>query len=298
MYCPPESGNMEPSSANATQAHSEITPPSTHTRKNSVGLGKGPAISLAVRKIEEPMMPLTSSSTESSRLSPRTRLGFGAEGSGSVAGEAVSIVVGRLRCWSLVVSRLSFGSAPLDTARICERPTTSDQRQVLSHAQFVRRFQRRSAAAADDGQAIAAGKGIADLHRADWTVQHRRGFLGVRRCFRSDFHGLELCARNCHTIPGGARGFAHPRSPRCCRAALGWTAGGGCPYEVPHWGGLRRIRSPSIGGSEMGNCQTLSFIQRLITKSSRSFHGPIHLLLVANKTQPCASGLPGVSITI
>ena len=150
-------------------------------------------------------MPLTSSSTESSRLSPRTRLGFGAEGSGSVAGEAVSIVVGRLRCWSLVVSRLSFGSAPLDTARICERPTTSDQRQVLSHAQFVRRFQRRSAAAADDGQAIAAGKGIADLHRADWTVQHRRGFLGVRRCFRSDFHGLELCARNCNTIPGGAR---------------------------------------------------------------------------------------------
>src|ERR1019366_8802793 len=105
MYCPPESGNMEPSSANATQAHSEITPPSTHTRKNSVGLGKGPAISLAVRKIEEPMMPLTSSSTESSRLSPRTRLGFGAEGSGSVAGEAVSIVVGRLRCWSLVACR-------------------------------------------------------------------------------------------------------------------------------------------------------------------------------------------------
>src|SRR5580698_1402645 len=76
MYCPPESGNIEPSSANATQAHKEITPPSTHTRKNSVGFGKGPAISLAVRKIEEPMMPLTSSKTESSKLSPRTRLGL------------------------------------------------------------------------------------------------------------------------------------------------------------------------------------------------------------------------------
>src|SRR5208283_5581958 len=76
MYCPPESGNMEPSSAKATQAHSEITPPRTQTRKNNVGFGKGPAISLAVRKIDEPMMPLTSNSTESSRLSPRTRLGF------------------------------------------------------------------------------------------------------------------------------------------------------------------------------------------------------------------------------
>jgi hypothetical protein len=66
---------MEPSSAKATQAHIEITPPSTHTRKNNVGFGKGPALSLAVRKIEEPMMPLTSSSTESRRVSPRTRLG-------------------------------------------------------------------------------------------------------------------------------------------------------------------------------------------------------------------------------
>ncbi len=67
---------MEPSSAKATHAHREINPPSTHTRKNNLGLGSGPAISLAVRKIEEPMMPLTSSNTESSKLSPRTRLGF------------------------------------------------------------------------------------------------------------------------------------------------------------------------------------------------------------------------------
>ena len=66
---------MDPSSANATQAHKEIAPPRTHTRKNNVGFGKGPAISLAVRKIEEPMMPLTSNSTESSKPSPRTRLG-------------------------------------------------------------------------------------------------------------------------------------------------------------------------------------------------------------------------------
>src|SRR6202042_2135852 len=76
MYCPPESGNIDPSSANATQAHSEITPPRIQTRKNNFGFGKGPAISLAVRKIEDPIMPLTSSRTESSKLSPRTRLGF------------------------------------------------------------------------------------------------------------------------------------------------------------------------------------------------------------------------------
>src|SRR5271163_4528980 len=77
MYCPPESGNMEPSSANATQAHREMTPPSIQTRKKRTGFGKGPAMSLAVRKMEEPMMPLTSSNTESSRVRPRTRLGCG-----------------------------------------------------------------------------------------------------------------------------------------------------------------------------------------------------------------------------
>src|ERR1700687_978311 len=91
MYCPPESGYMEPSSAKATQAHSEITPPRTHTRKNNFGLGKGPAISLAVRKIEEPMMPLTSSNTESSKPSPRTRVGFCGEVPVSERGEAVSM---------------------------------------------------------------------------------------------------------------------------------------------------------------------------------------------------------------
>src|ERR1700731_4440244 len=118
MYCPPESGNMEPSSAKATQAHSEITPPSTHTKKNNVGFGKGPAISLAVRKIEEPMMPLTSSSTESRRVSPRTRLGCWPDVSASGGREAAPGFI-----------KLSCGSS--------------------SHTQFIRRFERRSATAAD-----------------------------------------------------------------------------------------------------------------------------------------------------
>ena len=49
----------------------------------------GPAMSLAVRKIEDPMMPLTSSSTESSSESPRTSVGCGFRGLGSVPRQAV-----------------------------------------------------------------------------------------------------------------------------------------------------------------------------------------------------------------
>src|SRR6202034_3155568 len=76
MYCPPESGNIEPNSANAKHAQSEISAPNTHTKRNNAGCGTGPAISFAVRKIADPMTPLTSSSTESSSPSPRTNEGF------------------------------------------------------------------------------------------------------------------------------------------------------------------------------------------------------------------------------
>src|SRR6266496_2008367 len=76
MYCPPESGNMEPNSAKAKQAQSEINAPKTHTNRNSTGWGNGPAMSFAVRKIDDPIMPLTSNSTESSNPSPRTNVGF------------------------------------------------------------------------------------------------------------------------------------------------------------------------------------------------------------------------------
>ena len=49
-----------------------------------MGCGSGPAISLAVRKIEDPMMPLTSSKTESSSDRPRTRLGAASDFAGNV----------------------------------------------------------------------------------------------------------------------------------------------------------------------------------------------------------------------
>src|ERR1700686_3052987 len=89
MYCPPESGNIEPNSANAKQAQSEIRAPNTHTSRNSTGCGSGPAISFAVKKIDDPMIPLTSSNTESSRPRPRTSVGFapGVAESGSLAPE-------------------------------------------------------------------------------------------------------------------------------------------------------------------------------------------------------------------
>src|SRR5579871_2455711 len=76
MYWPPESGNIDPSSAKAKQAHSETSPPKTHTSRNSAGCGRGVAISFAVKKIDEPITPLTSSRTESSKPSPRTRVGL------------------------------------------------------------------------------------------------------------------------------------------------------------------------------------------------------------------------------
>src|SRR5271154_4483005 len=85
MYWPPESGYIEPNSAKAKQAHNEISAPKTHTRRNSTGCGRGPAISFAVRKIEEPMMPLTSNKTESSSPSPRTSVGLASGAAESAA---------------------------------------------------------------------------------------------------------------------------------------------------------------------------------------------------------------------
>src|SRR3974390_182591 len=76
MYWPPESGNMDPSSAKAKQAQREISAPNTQTRRNNTGCGNGVAMSFAVKKIDDPMMPLTSSRTESSSPRPRTRVGL------------------------------------------------------------------------------------------------------------------------------------------------------------------------------------------------------------------------------
>src|SRR5271166_2861629 len=111
-------------------------------------------MSLAVRKIEEPMMPLASSSTESKSVRPRTRVGFTS-----------------------------------DFAGCCDRTGIS---MALSHPQFVRRFERSATAAADDGGAIATGQRIGDLNRALRTVEKFR--LGFGRRLRIWSHEEGKCS--------------------------------------------------------------------------------------------------------
>ena len=86
-------------------------------------------MSFAVRKIDEPMMPPTSNSTESSRLSPRTRLG--------------------------------------DSDFVVDGDETEGRLILVIHPQFVGRFERSSTASADDGRAVAASEGSVTswLHR-------------------------------------------------------------------------------------------------------------------------------------
>src|SRR5262245_8346657 len=65
---------MLPNSAKAKQASSVMPTPTTHTVRNSHGRRVLMAISLAVRKIPEPMIPPASRRMESVRESPRTSL--------------------------------------------------------------------------------------------------------------------------------------------------------------------------------------------------------------------------------
>src|SRR5437762_2602904 len=65
---------MAPISAKAKQASMVITPPMAHMERNNNGERVFPAISLAVRKIPEPMIPLARSRMESSKESSRTSL--------------------------------------------------------------------------------------------------------------------------------------------------------------------------------------------------------------------------------
>ena len=84
---------MDPNSAKAKQAKREITPPSTQTRRNNTGWGSGAAMSLAVRKIDEPIMPPTRSRTESSNERPRTRVGCDLDSAVSAGCETVGTLI-------------------------------------------------------------------------------------------------------------------------------------------------------------------------------------------------------------
>jgi len=98
----------------------------------------------------------------------------------------------------------------------------------------------RSAAAADDGRAIAAGQRIADFHRTDRAS--RKPLRPSPRLVR--FRGNLHEHANCNTI------FLE-------RFAI----------QLSYSGGFRKISSPSVGGSEKG-IQTLSFIQTPENESS------------------------------
>ena len=107
-------------------------------------------------------MPLTSNSTESSRVNPRTSFG-----------------------WSVSVSACGAINAGPEFI----------ESFASSHAEFVRRLQRRSAAAADDSRAVSAGQRISNFHRADGTVQGG-GLVGCRWCFWSVFQWMSLAVNN------------------------------------------------------------------------------------------------------
>src|SRR6476660_7265964 len=140
---------MDPSSAKAKAAHIEIKAPITHTRKKRAGCGNGPAMSFAVRKIDDPIMPPARSRTESRRDSPRTRPGEESPEAGPFAVLGFSVVA-------------LEGSI------------------ALSNPKLVWRFQRGAALAADNRGAIAAGERIGYFASALRAVQRGRRSVGLR----------------------------------------------------------------------------------------------------------------------
>src|ERR1700726_2649076 len=71
-YWPPASGNMPPNSAHASPASSVTAPATTHSRSAKRGSGTACSTSAGVMKMEAPMVPLTTSMTESNRVRRRT----------------------------------------------------------------------------------------------------------------------------------------------------------------------------------------------------------------------------------
>src|SRR5271155_801465 len=132
-YCPPESGNIVPSSAKAKQAHMEINPPSTHTKRKSDGCGSGPAISFAVRKMDEPITPPPNNKTESSSVRPRTSVGrpsmVKAGGDATGVSTIPSLIRRRIRAECHSAGK-SPRSNPHGSAGQKLRPHISDNREV------------------------------------------------------------------------------------------------------------------------------------------------------------------------
>ena len=76
-YWPPASGNIPPSSAQASPPRSVMPPATTHNNSAKRGSGTARSTSAGVRKIEAPMVPVTTNIAESN--SESRRVSFGAE---------------------------------------------------------------------------------------------------------------------------------------------------------------------------------------------------------------------------
>ena len=151
-----------------------------------------------------------------------------------------------------------------------EQRTANSGRPALPHPQLIRRFQRRSAASADDGRAIAAGQRIADFHGADRAVEHHRGLLGWR-CLRGNLHKHETVAQfsgalalhstsRAPTMPSLAR--LDSRGRLSLRAA--W---GRCIFAC--WQSKFLIRAASAGSGRLPSVASRREIARLCLSSRR-----------------------------
>src|SRR5687768_6359867 len=132
---------MAPSSAKAKHASSEINAPATQTSRNSQGVGALVAIWPAVRNIPEPMIPPTSSSTESVSESPRTRVAFsGCAGAGWDINRAPGSRSCRRRLSGYRLP-VTFGQQPVEEVLACLAPDREPSGAVSSRPQsFLHRL--------------------------------------------------------------------------------------------------------------------------------------------------------------
>jgi len=68
-YCPPASGYMAPSSAQARPAISVMPPTTIHSNNAIAGFGTARSTSAGTMKMDAPMVPLTTIITESNSVS-------------------------------------------------------------------------------------------------------------------------------------------------------------------------------------------------------------------------------------
>ena len=106
------------------------------------------------------------------------------------------------------------------------RTVNGEQRQAAlgtlpsAHCQFIRRFQRRSAASADYSRAIAAGQRIGNFRRTHGTVENHGWLMGFGRGFRSDLHEQGTVTQFADSATRAkSSGRGHPQAQYAMQAA-------------------------------------------------------------------------------